>query len=52
MTKIDQKKYYEDTIGRIPPEISDRIDVGLQADPKLTENVRGYAHAHPYLHRA
>ena len=37
MTNLDKGKYYQETIGRIPPEISDRIDVGLEADPKLTE---------------
>lgn len=37
MSTVDKKKLYEDTIGRIPQEISDRIDIGMQADPKLTE---------------
>jgi 4-carboxymuconolactone decarboxylase len=37
MTKIDEKRLYADIVGHIPPEISKRIQVGMQADPKLTK---------------
>ena len=37
MTEIDQKRLYEAIVGHVPPEISARIEVGLQSDPKLTE---------------
>lgn len=37
MTKIDEQRLYADIVGHVPAEISDRIRVGMQADPKLTE---------------
>lgn len=33
---IDEKNLYENIVGHVPPEISKRIKVGLQTDPKLT----------------
>jgi len=37
MTQIDVQRLYADIVGHVPPEISDRIKIGMQADPKLTE---------------
>ena len=37
MAEIDQKRYYEDIVGHVPPEISKRIEVGMEVDPKLTK---------------
>ena len=37
MTEIDTKRLYEEVIGFVPPEISARIEVGLQTDPALTK---------------
>lgn len=34
---INEKELYENIVGHMPPEIADRIRVGLEADPKLTE---------------
>lgn len=37
MTEIDEQRLYAQIVGHVPPEISDRIKVGLEADPKLTK---------------
>ncbi len=37
MTEIDEQRLYGDIVGHVPPEISARIKVGMQADPKLTK---------------
>lgn len=37
MEKIDEQRLYANIVGHVPPEISDRIKVGMEADPKLTK---------------
>ncbi len=37
MNDDDKQKLYGDVVGHIPREISDRITVGLKADPKMTQ---------------
>jgi 4-carboxymuconolactone decarboxylase len=34
---IDEKQLYENVVGHVPPEIAERIKVGLETDPKLTQ---------------
>jgi len=36
MTEIDQKALYATIVGHVPPEISKRIEVGMEVDPELT----------------
>lgn len=36
MEDIDEKRLYEDIVGQVPPEISERIKVGMMTDPRLT----------------
>ena len=36
MKDIDEQRLYADIVGHIPPEISQRIRVGMATDPKLT----------------
>lgn len=35
--EIDETRLYAKVVGHVPPEISDRIKVGMQTDPKLTQ---------------
>jgi 4-carboxymuconolactone decarboxylase len=37
MTEIDEQRLYANIVGHVPSEISDRIKVGMEADPKLTK---------------
>jgi 4-carboxymuconolactone decarboxylase len=34
---INEKDLYENIVGHVPPEISERIKVGLKTDPELTK---------------
>lgn len=34
---IDENELYANIVGHVPSEISDRIRIGMEADPKLTE---------------
>ena len=36
MKEINEKELYGNIVGHVPPEITARIMVGLEADPKLT----------------
>lgn len=36
MKEIDEQALYANIVGHVPPEISDRIKVGMRTDPKLT----------------
>jgi len=37
MSEIDEHSLYANIVGHVPPEISKRIKVGMQVDPKLTK---------------
>lgn len=37
MDEIDQDRLYAQIVGHVPKEISDRIEVGMETDPKLTK---------------
>ncbi len=37
MQEIDEQRLYARIVGHVPQEISDRIKVGMEADPELTK---------------